>query len=48
MDDNLGGYYVIADLCHYINITEGGYTKITAVRDSLGKKGSPTYYPFGK
>ena len=48
MDDNLGGYYVIADLCHYINITEGGYTKITAVRDSVGKKGSPTYYPFGK
>ena len=48
MDDHLGGYYVIADLCHYISVSEGGYTKITAVRDSVGKKGSPTYYPFGK
>lgn len=47
MDEELGGYYVIADLCHYINIKEGGYTKITAVRDSIGKKGAPQYTPFG-
>lgn len=43
MDDHLGGYYLIADLCHYINISEGGYTKIVAVRDSTGRKGNPTY-----
>jgi hypothetical protein len=43
MDDQLGGYYLIADLCHYINIAEGGYTKIIAVRDSTGRKGNPTY-----
>lgn len=38
MDMQLSGNYVIADLCHYINIKEGGYTKITLVRDSLGRK----------
>ena len=43
MDKQLGGHYVIADLCHYINISEGGYTKITAVRDSTGRKGNPIY-----
>jgi hypothetical protein len=37
------GYYVIADLCHYISINEGGFTKLTLIRDSLGKKGSPKY-----
>lgn len=46
MDDQLSGYYVIADLCHYINVKEGGYTKITAVRDSIGRKGSPVYNPL--
>jgi hypothetical protein len=42
MDEQLGGYYIIADLCHYISISEGGYTKIVAVRDSTGRKGNPT------
>lgn len=42
MDEYLGGYYVIADLCHYISLSQGGYTKIVAVRDSTGRKGSPT------
>jgi hypothetical protein len=37
------GLYLIADLCHYINKKEGGWTKLTLVRDSIGKKGSPTY-----
>lgn len=40
-DQKLGGYYLIAELCHYINISEGGYTKIIAVRDSTGAKGNP-------
>lgn len=40
------GYYVIADLCHYVNKLRGGYTKLTCVRDSVGKKGSPTYNPL--
>jgi hypothetical protein len=37
------GLYLIADLCHYINKSQGGYTKLTLVRDSIGKKGSPAY-----
>lgn len=43
LDDHLGGAYLIADLCHYYNLTHGCYTKITAVRDSTGKKGNPSY-----
>jgi len=35
-----GGYFVVADLCHYINTSRGGYTKLTLVRDSIGKKGT--------
>lgn len=46
MDEQLGGYYVIADLCHYYNVTHGCFTKITAVRDSTGRKGNPVYKPF--
>ena len=42
LDDYLGGHYVIADLCHYYNLTHGCFTKITAVRDSVGKKGYST------
>jgi hypothetical protein len=38
IDKQLSGNYVVADLCHYINIKEGGYTKLTLVRDSLGRK----------
>jgi len=37
------GYYVIADLCHYISKQSGAYTRLLLVRDSMGKKGSPTY-----
>lgn len=36
-----GGFYVIADLCHYISLSQGGYTKLTLVRDSVGRK-NPT------
>jgi len=42
MDQQFGGYYVIADLCHYISTKTGGYTKLTLVRDSVGRKGSPS------
>ena len=42
LNKQFGGFYIIADLCHYINKKNGGYSKLTLVRDSLGKKGSPT------
>ena len=38
LNDNLSGDYMIADLCHYISITNGGFTKLTLVRDAVGKK----------
>ncbi len=41
MDKQLGGYYVIAKLCHYISPRTGGYTKLVLSRDSIGRKGSP-------
>ena len=41
MDKQLGGYYVISKLCHYISPRSGGYTKLTLSRDSIGRKGSP-------
>lgn len=49
LNNNLGGDYMIADLCHYINKKTGGFTKLTLVRDALGKKGDPwgIYKPFG-
>jgi len=43
-DKQLSGNYLIADLCHYINLKEGGYTKLTLVRDSIGKR--PSYIPL--
>ena len=42
LNAQFGGYYIIADLCHYISTSQGGYTKLNLVRDSVGKKGSPT------
>ena len=42
LNKQFGGNYLIADLCHYINVLKGGYTKLTLVRDSLGKTGSFT------
>ena len=42
LNKQFGGNYLISDLCHYINILNGGYTKLTLVRDSLGKTGSFT------
>ena len=42
LNKQFGGNYLISDLCHYINILKGGYTKLTLVRDSLGKTGSFT------
>lgn len=41
MNEQFGGFYVIAELCHYISLANGGYTKLTLVRDSVGRKGSP-------
>lgn len=41
MNKQFGGFYVIADLCHYISLSKGGWTKLTLVRDSVGRKGSP-------
>ena len=41
MDEQFGGFYVIAKLCHYISLRSGGYTKLTLCRDSTGRKGSP-------
>jgi hypothetical protein len=42
LNKQFGGFYVIAELCHYISLSQGGYTKLSLVRDSLGRKG-PTY-----
>ena len=42
-NEQFGGFYTIAELCHYISLSNGGYTKLTLVRDSLGKKGTPNY-----
>ncbi|MGA1047817.1 MAG: hypothetical protein ACO3UU_07390, partial [Minisyncoccia bacterium] len=39
VNKQFGGFYVIADLCHYISLLNGGYTKLTLVRDSVGRKG---------
>ena len=36
-----GGLYIIADLCHYITPSET-YTKLNLVRDTFGRKGTPT------
>tara|TARA_B100000686_G_scaffold210668_1_gene217469 strand:+ start:1213 stop:2598 length:1386 start_codon:yes stop_codon:yes gene_type:complete len=36
-----GGLYIIADLCHYVTPTET-YTKLNLVRDTFGRKGTPT------
>lgn len=41
MDQQFGGFYVIAHLCHYISPRTGGYTTLTLCRDSLGRQGSP-------
>jgi len=41
MDKQFGGFYVISQLCHYISLSKGGWTKLTLVRDSVGSKGSP-------
>ena len=37
----IGGKYIIADLCHYISNIET-FTKLNLVRDSFGRTGSPT------
>ncbi len=36
-----GGKYLITDLCHQITARET-YTKLIMIRDSFGRKGSPT------
>ena len=40
LNKQFGGFYVISELCHYISLANGGYTKLTLVRDSVGRKGS--------
>jgi hypothetical protein len=46
LNKQFGGYYIIADLCHYISKSTGGFTKLTLVRDAVGKTGTPTYNPL--
>lgn len=41
MNKQFGGFYTVAELCHYISLANGGWTKLTLVRDSVGRKGSP-------
>ena len=41
VDKESGGKYIISDLCHYIS-PRGTYTKMNVVRDSFGRKGTPT------
>lgn len=36
-----GGLYIISNLCHYIS-TKETYTKLDLVRDSFGRKGTPS------
>ena len=38
-DQQAGGIYIIADLCHYMT-PENTYTKINLVRDTFGRKGT--------
>ena len=38
-DQQAGGIYIIADLCHYMT-TEATYTKLNLVRDTVGRKGT--------
>ena len=40
LNQQFGGFYVISDICHYYNISTGGFTKLLLIRDSLGRKGS--------
>ena len=39
VDSQSGGLYIIRDLCHYMTSTET-YTRINAIRDSVGRKGT--------
>ena len=41
INDEYGGLYIIADLCHYITPKET-YTKLNLVRDSFGRVGNHT------
>ena len=34
-----GGLYIIADLCHLVNM-DGTWTKLNLARDSFGRKGN--------
>ena len=36
------GLYIIAELTHYIHVTEGTFTKLSLARDSFGKTGRPS------
>ena len=38
-DQQAGGIYIIADLCHYMT-PENTYTKVNLVRDTFGRKGT--------
>jgi len=41
VDQRTSGKYLISDLCHYITAKDT-YTKLVLIRDSFGRKGSPT------
>ncbi len=41
IDKKDGGLYIISDICHYLSDKET-YTKMSLVRDSIGRKGRPT------
>ena len=41
VDKESGGKYIISDLCHFIS-PQGTFTKMNIVRDSFGRKGTPT------
>lgn len=41
INEEYGGLYIIADLCHYI-FPKGTYTKLNLVRDSIGRTGNHT------
>ena len=36
------GLYIIAELTHYVHVTEGTFTKLSLARDSFGKTGKPS------
>ena len=42
VDKESGGKYIISDLCHLVDAELGTFTKLSVVRDTVGRKGTPT------